>query len=228
MTSRRSLFGGDKEEESNNGPVATVPKAQFDALAAKYESLLRERRAQGLQDSNIESATGDAANQMMNQMEKNPALAVDELSRVKSTSELAETVDVFNRTNNSNSIKPMSTEGLDNAVIEDHIAKVRKAEALVGQNKYDAALVLIKELERSPVKQVVVRAKYLMGEILFGQGEYDLAMQIFEEILQKHAFSGLVIKTLGRLIVCSEKLKLAGKQEKYYSILHDFFDQGAS
>ena len=66
-----------------------------------------------------------------------------------------------------------------------------------------------------------------MGEILFSQGEYDLSLQIFEEILERHAFSGLVIKTLGRLIVCSEKLKLVGKQEKYYSILHDFFEQGA-
>lgn len=230
VTSRRSLFGDDAEEESTNAPMATVPKAQFDALAAKYEALLRERRSGGMQDSQMEAATGDAANQMMNQMEKNPALVVDELSRVKSASELAETVDVFRQSQNAKamSLKPMSTGEIDNALIEDHITKVRKAETLVSQNKFDAALIIIKELERSPVKQVVVRAKYLMGEILFGQGEYDLAMQIFEEILQKHAFSGLVIKTLGRLIVCSEKLKLAGKQEKYYSILHDFFDQGAS
>ena len=49
-------------------------------------------------------------------------------------------------------------------------------------------------------------------------------MQIFEEIIEKDAFSGTVIKALGRLIVCSEKLKLEKKKERYYSLLHDFFE----
>ena len=51
-------------------------------------------------------------------------------------------------------------------------------------------------------------------------------MQVYEEILQKDAFSGLVLKTLGRLVVCSTKLKLKKKEEQYYSVLHDFFEQG--
>jgi hypothetical protein len=60
--------------------------------------------------------------------------------------------------------------------------------------------------------------------MLFRQGEFDLSMQVFEEIITKYAFSGVVIKTLGRLIVCSERLKLAKKREQYFSILHDFFE----
>jgi len=224
VTSRRSLFGGDGKEDKAG--VATVPKSQFEALTKKYESLLKERR--------MDNVEGNDANKMMNQMEGNdPSGVVDQLSKVKNAGELAETVDVFQQTKNSKGprsglpITPMSTGDIDSALIEDHISKVRKAEKLVAQNKYDASINLIKELEKSPVRQVVVRAKYLMGEILFNQGEYDLALQVFEEILGNYAFSGLVIKTLGRLIVCSDKLKLAGKQEKYYSILHDFFEEGA-
>lgn len=226
VTSRRSLFGGDDAEKSGGDAVATVPKSQFEALNKKYEALLKERQ--------MENVQGGDANQMMNQMESNkdPSDVVDQISKVKGSNDLAETVDVFEQTKGRSSqaalpVKAMSTGEIDGALIEDHITKVRKAEKLVAQNKYDASINLIKELEKSPVRQVVVRAKFLMGEILFGQGEYDLALQVFEEILEKHAFSGLVIKTLGRLIVCSDKLKLAGKQEKYYSILHDFFEQGA-
>lgn len=229
VTSRRSLFGDEAQEEGSSQAVATVPKSQFDALAQKYEALLKERQSSGVQEKAIEKISPNEANQMMNQMEGDPSLLVDKLNKVKSTSELAETVDVFQSqpAAQQRSFKPMSTGTINSGLIEDHIAKVRKAEGLVNQRKYDNAITLIKELERSPVKQVVVRAKYLMGEILFSQGEYDLSLQIFEEILERHAFSGLVIKTLGRLIVCSEKLKLVGKQEKYYSILHDFFEQGA-
>lgn len=226
VTSRRSLFGADSEEEKAASEAGSVSKSQYESLAKKYEALLKERR--------MDKVEGKEANQMMNQMEGgDPSAVVDQLSNVKDTGELAETVDVFQQTKNAQITepnlpsRPMSTGEIDSALIEDHISKVRKAEKLVAENKYDASINLIKELEKSPVKQVVVRAKYLMGEILFTQGEYDLALQVFEEILGNYAFSGLVIKTLGRLIVCSDKLKLPGKQEKYYSILHDFFEQGA-
>lgn len=230
ISSRRSLFGGDEENKSPQADgVATVPKSQFDALNRKYEALLKERQ--------MENVRGGDANQMMNQMEgsNDPANVVDQISKIKGGGDLAETVDVFQQASQQKTsgpssaglpVTPMSTGSLDEGLIEDHITKVRRAEKLVSQNKYDASINLIKELEKSPVRQVVVRAKFLMGEILFGQGEYDLALQVYEEVLTDHAFSGLVIKTLGRLIVCSDKLKLAGKQEKYYSILHDFFEQG--
>lgn len=225
ISSRRSLFG-DEEVEATSADGKSVSKAQYDALAKKYEALLKERK--------MENVQGSDANAMMNQMESTPIdseAVAEQLSQVKNTTELAETVDVFKSQGGGVSkaapIAPMSTGNLDSALIEDHISKVRKAEGLLAQKKFDATINIIRELEKSPVRQVVVRAKFLMGEILFTQGDYDLAMQVYEEVLTQHAFSGLVIKTLGRLIVCSEKLKIPGKQEKYYSILHDFFEQGA-
>jgi len=231
-SSRRSLFGGsDEDNAESQDAVASVPKSQFDSLNQKYEALLKERQ--------LERVQGGEANQMMNQMEssKDPSMVINDLGKVKNA-ELAETVDVFEQRNASsnNQAQELTTNPLslmggrkqeNPAMVEDHISKVRKAENLVAQNKFDSALTMIKVLEKSPIRQIVVRAKYLLGEILFKQGEYDLSMQVFEEVLEQHAFSGLVIKTLGRLIVCSDKLKISEKQEKYYSILHDFFEQGS-
>ena len=84
--------------------------------------------------------------------------------------------------------------------------------------------MILKELEGSKEKQIVVRAKMMLGDLLFNQGEYDLSSQVYEEIIGKYAFSGFVIKALGKLVVCSEKLKQPEKQAKYYSLLHDFFE----
>ncbi len=95
---------------------------------------------------------------------------------------------------------------------------------LVGQNKFEDALQLLKSLEGSSNNQVAVRTKFWTGEIFFKQGEYDLSMQVYEEVISQHAFSSIVLKALGRLIVCVEKLKLQKKYDLYYSLLHDFFE----
>ncbi len=232
--SKRSLFGSDDNEESEEqSALPSVPRSQFDSLNKKYEKLLKERQ--------MEKVEGSQASQMMNQMESrgDSSLIISDLEKVKN-SDLAETVDVFAQNNNLKSKKshqgqgvsmPLSFKGglkyQSPAMVEEHIDKIRKAESLVSANKFDSALSMIKELEKSPIRQIVVRAKFLLGEVLFKQGEYDLSMQVFEEVLEQYAFSGLVIKTLGRLIVCSDKLKISAKQEKYYSILHDFFEQGS-
>ncbi len=233
IDSRRSLFGSEEGEDmaSAEGVASgqTVPKEQFDELTRKYEALLKAQR--------IEESETVNANQMMNKVESEQVIDSDivaeEISKVKAATELGGTVDVFNQGNRSTpsvqfpAVQLADSSSYDSNLVEAQITSIRKAEALVDQNKFDEALTVIKTLEKSPLKQIVVRSKFLLGEILFKQGEYDLSMQIFEEVINRYAFSGLVIKTLGRLIVCSEKLKLAAKQEKYYSILHDFFEQGA-
>ncbi len=110
--------------------------------------------------------------------------------------------------------------------IDEQIQNLRDVQNLIKVNKFENALTILKSLEKSKEKQIVVRAKYMLAELLFNQGEYDLAMQVFEEIVNKYAYSGYVIKSLGKLVACSEKLKLPEKQAKYYSLLHDFFEAG--
>jgi TolA-binding protein len=224
ITSKRSLFGDDEEEAKNSSP-AMVPKSQYDQLLSKYQGLVKEGR-----QGNRESIQAEEISK------KDPSQIIEELGQVKNTGELAETVDVFDRTGNSSSPNSQQRGARSLSLgkggsqyspelVEDHIAKIRKIESLVAQNKLEASLNLLKEVENSPIRQVAVRAKFFLGEIMFIQGEYDLSMQVYEEIIHKHAFSGLVLKTLGRLIVCSEKLKLESKRGEYYSVLHDFFEE---
>jgi len=215
ITSGRSLFGGEDETSDVIPSRDTVPREQYQQLLGKYEKLLSSHKKQSMpQESNPNSA------KLLNQ-----------LSDVEKKADLVETVDVFkkepSRVGIDSRIKTMpivESRNYENIDVEGQITSLRKSKVLISKNKYDEAFKILKELEASPVRQIKVRAKFQLGEILFSQGEYDLSMQIYEEVIHNDAFSGIVIKTLGRLIVCSEKLRLDKKKEQYYSILHDFFE----
>lgn len=245
VTNRESLFGDNpkvKEEEikaakkkraeayARQGKSAEVPREQYEQLKSKYQALLKGEHESGAQEKyHQEGQTTDM---------EDPARLVEQLRTSKSGAadqgELAETVDVFGR---DGIVKKSETSGhgifledyekdFVSDSIESEIIKLRKADSLIRQNKFSEGLNLLKDVEHSTSRQIRVRSKFLLGEILFKQKEYDLAMQIFEEIISKDAFSGVVLKTLGRLIICSEKLKQEKKQQQYYSILHDFFESG--
>jgi len=228
ISNRRSLLGGEEEAAAAPGPQS-VSKDQYNELMKKYETLLQERRLENAQSPN-------EATDLANALEKNPpadpaelAQKIADLPQDSQSMQLAETVDVFGpdgvKVDKTQAAAPASSLDSANAgEVEDDLQQLQKAESLLSQNKYDATLSIVKKLETSPSKQVRVRAKFLLGEILFKQGEFDLAMQIFEEIITRDAYSGVVVKTLGRLIVCSEKLGLKAKKDKYFSVMHDFFE----
>jgi len=214
LQSRQSLFTAGEEAPKEATPT-NVPKEQYDQLLQKYEAL--QTRLQTLEASGEDVST------------PSPTLAETNdsgelLGALQNASEgdLAETVDVFAKSAPAQAV--VGSENLENVDVEGQIRRLQQAEALVLQNKFDEALNLLKSLEKSQVRQVRVRARYLVGESLFKQGDFDLSMQVFEEIIQKDAFSGIVLKALGRLIVCAEKLKITQKKEQYYSLLHDFFE----
>lgn len=228
ITSKRSLFGDEEnasEAKSNGNEM--VPKAQYDQLANKYNSLLEQTKNLPVSDSASNPNLQSEGQDLVGQLSQIPA--------TPKSPELAETVDVFAKLGNETQIDTQaavpsmvsqgsaSAPDYKNVDVEGEIATLRRAEELVYANKHEEALKLIKNIENSQVRQVAVRARFLLGELMFNQGEYDLSMQVFERILAQDAFSGVVIKTLGRLIVCSEKLGLNEKKDKYYSMLHDFF-----
>ena len=126
---------------------------------------------------------------------------------------LTETVDVF-------SSPPVRSQ----SDIQMELDIYEKSKKFFGAKQYDKASLELKKIDKSSVRQIRVHARFLAGEIMFKSGEYDLAMQIYEEILKNNAFSGLVIKALERLIVCSEKLKLEEKRLQYHSLLHNTFE----
>ncbi|WP_417335588.1 tetratricopeptide repeat protein [Halobacteriovorax marinus] len=221
ISSKRSLFGDETVEsaqEKRSEKLQSVPKEQYEQLQRKYNELLAKSKS-----------TPVPVEQQAPQLSSEEI--VNQLSQAKESSDLVETVDVFSgepiakKVNSIDSRATVAPVVVPPSEIEAQIISLERARALSSQNKFDQSLTILKELEKSNVRQIKVRAKFEIGELLFIQGEFDLAMQVFEEIIHREAFSGVVLKVLGRLIVCSEKLKLSKKKQKYYSILHDFFEQ---
>mgnify|MGYP003586346260 CR=1 FL=1 len=205
-----------------------VPKAQYDQLLGKYNELLRNSQNQKYADAQV-STPVPTKEEFID--------VVDDLNKAKPTPGKVEnsndnTIDVFAK---QKSDEPQKAEAKAMAPVDDdsyagedsienQIASLRKARELLSQNQHNAATNILKELDKSSVKQIKVQAKFLIAEMFFAQKEYDLAMQIYEEIITKYAFSGTVLKALGRVVVCTERLKLAKKQEQYYSLLHEIFE----
>lgn len=220
FTQRRTLFGGgDDEKELVKATSQSVSKEQYDALLSKYEKL-QERVNNG--------NTGNAKDMSI----------INDLQSSKGNSQLADTVDVFSKGGattqsfNSNALDMAPVdEGYvleindeDARELESEIFELSKSVRLMDSRQFADAMGILNQLRQSKFRQIRVRAQFNIGEILFAQNEYDLAMQAFEDIVRRQAFSGFVLKSLGRLIACSEKLNLKEKQDQYYSILHDFFE----
>ncbi|MBY0413949.1 MAG: tetratricopeptide repeat protein [Bdellovibrionales bacterium] len=217
--------------QSGAGVATSVPKEQYDELARKYQELLN-------QSKNLPTAETPKA-----MVATDPSISEQAKPQV-ATSTNIDPSELVNRIDNAipdavpvDGIEPIKKEigpAVPNSMgvktvnntddLDEQIARLREVHELVKVNKFEAALIILKELESSPEKQIVVRAKMMLGDLLFNQGEYDLSSQVYEEIINKYAFSGFVIKALGKLVVCSEKLKQPEKQAKYYSLLHDFFE----
>jgi TolA-binding protein len=212
ITGKRTLFGDDKEDKEKNSK--TVSREQYEQLLRKYRNLKVEN----------EKFQAGAVQEKMDQDPPSAQSLMNQTSQEENSSELQQTVDIFSKSQKSTPRIDYDGQGsYDDAQVEREVSILNKSIRLVEQNKFDQALKELKEIENSNIRQINVRAKFWLGELLFRQNEYDLAMQIFEEILKKDAFSGVVIKSLGRLIVCTEKLKLEQKRARFYSLLHDIF-----
>ena len=173
-----------------------------------------------------------------NKTESVPKLEYDKLyekyeALLKSTrptpkKELVNTVDIFPVVKKKvlpviSEIKGKEYYEYNQRKVRVEIEKLFSAQTLLEEKKYDQALKLFREVKKSQVRQVRVYAQYYIGELLFNQDEFDLSLQVFEEIIQNHAFSGVVLKSLEKLVICSDKLSLTEKRDQYNSILNDFF-----
>ena len=216
FSSCSSWFSRSKNKKgTENLPIKTVPKAQYNQLLEKYEALLNQTQRSNV----VENIDQESERNEM----KNPIIVDSKGISESRENELNGTVDIFQK---SKEATVESSSAMDSVTIETQIVQFRKALKLASQKKFNKAFGYLKDLENSKNLQIKVRSKFLIGELLFEQAEYDLAMQIFEEIVRDYAFSGIILKTLDRLVKCCEKLKLSKKREQYYSILHDFFEMG--
>lgn len=223
-----ALNDGAKSQSS------TVSKDQYDELARKYNDLLAQsKNLKSVEAAQAPIVTGNPNEQAKPHLAEETHIDPSELvNRIDSAIPDVANLDGVDALGSKPAVSAgpavptsMGVKTVNNSdEIDDQIARLREVQELVKVNKFEAALVILKELEGSKEKQIVVRAKMMLGDLLFNQGEFDLSSQVYEEIINKYAFSGFVIKALGKLVVCSEKLKQPEKQAKYYSLLHDFFE----
>ncbi len=211
-------------------PAGTVPREQYDEVVRKYQDLLNESKKLKGQEVAQSAATVDPNAQKKPESPDTTLIDPSELvNRIDSAipdSVNLDGVDAIKPTATGPAVPTsMGVKTVNHTDdIDDQISNLRQAQELIKVNKFENALIILKDLEASKEKQIVVRAKMMLGDLLFNQGEYDLSSQVYEEVIEKYAFSGFVLKALGKLVVCSEKLKQPEKQAKYYSLLHDFFE----
>jgi tetratricopeptide (TPR) repeat protein len=221
---RRSFFWEDSNKNQVEEDPSKVSKAQYEKLMEKYEHLLkRHRESQWF---------GKKPGEHGRKSEK----IVNDLGRIRPKIELAETIDLFGKPvieekEKEENLKLVKVREMPTFIgiegptknLQEQIENLIRARGYVERKKLNKAMDILKKLDKSNDNQIRVRAKFYIGEVLYIQEEYDLAMQVFEEIISKHAFSAMTIKSLNRLVDCSKKLELSKKERRYYSILKDIF-----
>jgi len=213
-----------------------VPKEQYDELARKYQELLLLSKNQPSTPAPLAPVPEVAIDpnaqtkpEVASSTNLDPSELVNRIDTAIPDTASIDSVDALNPEVKNDKGPPVpSSMGIQHVNntddIDEQIARLREVQDLIKVNKFENALTILKELENAKEKQIVVRAKIMLGDLLFNQGEYDLASQVYDEVIKKYAFSGFVLKALGKLVACSEKLKQPEKQAKYYSLLHDFFE----
>ncbi len=215
-----SMLTGDRKKIGDGNEQ--ISKKDYNDLLMKYNKLKSSNNSNSEEKIEVKAYLETDTNS--NNLIETVDIFENEGKAKKSIKEKDKMIVVSNDLLNNISIdKSINVLIDDDAMIENQIVNLRKADRLVKSGDYNLAMKHLKELELSTVRQINVRAKFLIGELLYRQNNYDLSMQIFEEIIKQDAFSGIILKALDRLIVCSSKLNLEQKRKQYNSILHDFF-----
>jgi hypothetical protein len=190
----RSLVADDAKQERKNQPVS---RQQYDELLVKYEEL--SKKYETLKEGRPAQSS-----------------LVDELQNTASAggNGQTETVDLF-------AGKELPSEAP--ADLESQLALYRRGQALRASNAGEATKIF-QQLEANGAPAVKPRAKLQIGEMLLGKQQYDLALQVFEDVIHKHANSGVVLEALKYAVICCDKLNIANKKDQYTSMLTDVFE----
>lgn len=201
----RSLVEDDEKKMRRS---RTVPREQYDNLLVKYEELSKKYEL------------------LKENPNKEQSSLVDELQRTSSenfaqASSNVETVDAFGAGAGAQQVVVASDDVPTD--VESQLALFRKGLTLKGTNPGEATKIF-QQLENQGAPAVKVRSKLQIGELLFAKGQFDLALQVFEDIINKHAHSGVVLDALRYAEVCSDKLGIQNKKDQYASMLNDVFE----
>jgi TolA-binding protein len=194
----RSLVEGDDKKSSK-----PIPRAQYDNLLVKYEELSKKYELLKENRSKDQPSLKDEVQQTSSENFSN-------------TSSNVETVDAFSN-------QPVAEVANVSSDVESQLSLYKKAVNLKSSASGDATKIF-QQLETQGIPEVKVRSKFQIGEMLYEKGQYDLALQVFEDIINKFAYSGIVLESLKYAQICSEKLGLQNKKDQYSSMINDVFE----
>ena len=194
----RSLVEGDDKKSSK-----PIPRAQYDNLLVKYEELSKKYELLKENRSKDQPSLKDEIQQTSSENFSN-------------TSSNVETVDAFSN-------QPVAEIANVSSDVESQLSLYKKAVNLKSSASGDATKIF-QQLETQGIPEVKVRSKFQIGEMLYEKGQYDLALQVFEDIINKYAYSGVVLESLKYAQICSEKLGLQNKKDQYSSMINDVFE----
>lgn len=195
----RSLVEGDDKKSSSK----TISRAQYDNLLVKYEELSKKYELLKENRSKDQPSLKDEIQQTSSENFSN-------------TSSNVETVDAFS----NQQVAEVANVSSD---VESQLSLYKKAVNLKSSASGDATKIF-QQLETQGIPEVKVRSKLQIGEMLYEKGQYDLALQVFEDIINKYAYSGVVLDSLKYAQICSEKLGLQNKKDQYSSMINDVFE----
>lgn len=195
----RSLVEGDDKKSSSK----TISRAQYDNLLVKYEELSKKYELLKENRSKDQPSLKDEIQQTSSENFSN-------------TSSNVETVDAFSN-------QPVAEVANVSSDVESQLSLYKKAVNLKSSASGDATKIF-QQLETQGIPEVKVRSKLQIGEMLYEKGQYDLALQVFEDIINKYAYSGVVLDSLKYAQICSEKLGLQNKKDQYSSMINDVFE----
>jgi TolA-binding protein len=203
---QRSLVEDDERTNSKR-TMRAVPREQYDQLLVKYEEL--SKKYESLKDKNPKQSS--ITDDLRNTQSENFATPSPNVE--------TETVDVFNNTGaaTTGALPQVSAD------IEEQLNLYRRGVALKASNAGEATKIF-QGLETQAAPAIRVRAKQQIGELLYGKQQYDLALQVFEDVINKYAYSGVVLDALKYAAVCSDKLGIPAKKDQYSSMLRDVFE----
>ena len=204
----RKLVADDEKQAKRS--ARPVPRAQYDSLLVKYEELSKKYEA-------LKEKPAGSTNSLVDELQRTQS---ENFAQTSSNVE-TETVDVFGGAGVAAGAATGSPIEVP-ADVESQLSLYRRGLALKASNPGEATKIF-QQLENRGISPVKVRARFQIGELLFAKGHYDLALQVFEDIIGKHAESGVVLDALKYAVVCAEKLNIPQKKDQYASMLNDVF-----
>lgn len=204
----------DRDERAQKEPQRKwVHIGQYNQVVSQNKELKEKVELLEAQLNKTSAPTGDLASEMVHDAGNDPGR--DNL--------ITEVVDLSSITNPqkkipSKSVAVVPIAPVEPERVEKEVDLYQKAVLLKDNGNFDEAIKIFNQLGQAKSKQILVRVKNQLGHIYQAQGQFDLAIQMFKEVIEKYAFSGVVISALAGIVECYDKMGMPNEKLKYESL----------